>query len=108
MSDYPYQLTDLDKAFEAVLMWKADRMRKNANRIRELQVGVLNRGASRETLESAVLASIDAMIFDLASLVGFTTARKEHADWADLRTRKAFLKKWQQKHNGVVYVPARF
>ncbi|MDM7998828.1 MAG: hypothetical protein QUS33_02205 [Dehalococcoidia bacterium] len=77
-------MTDLDRAFEMILEWKARRM-LNA----DYQASI---GAS-STDGAFKIGAIDAMVYDLASLVGFNRKTPDHANWASYGVRKVFLDK---------------
>jgi len=79
-----FEMTELDKAFERVLLWKAKKIL--ATDYQEY-VGVL------QPDDRFKVGAIDAMVFDFASMVGFTRKTKEHLDWAAHPTREHFLTK---------------
>ena len=79
-----FEMTELDKAFESVLLWKAKKML--AADYQE-SVGVT------QPDDRFNVGAVDAMIFDLASLVGFTSKTKAHLDWTSHRAREHFLAK---------------
>jgi hypothetical protein len=76
------KVTELDRAFETILEWKA---RKLLGADYREKVG----DASDEI--SFKLGAIDAMIYDLASLVGLTKTSDEHNCWTARAVRKQFL-----------------
>jgi len=75
-------MTELDRAFETILEWKARKLLGSDYREK---VG----GAADEV--SFKLGAIDAMIYDLASLVGLTKNNDEHSCWTARAVRKQFL-----------------
>ena len=75
-------MTELDRAFETILEWKA---RKLLGADYREKVGT----ASDEI--SFKLGAIDAMIYDLASLVGLMKNNDEHNCWTARAVRKQFL-----------------
>jgi hypothetical protein len=79
-------MTELDEAFEKVLKWKANKMVAPDNPY------PAEFGASANDPWFRV-AAIDAMVFDFASMVGFTKKTREHLDWASYPVRRWFLKK---------------
>ncbi len=78
------KMTELDKVLESVLLWKAKKM---VDADYQEQVGIPQRD------DRFKLGAIDAMVFDLASLVGFTRKTKEHLDWTSYPVRQYFLAK---------------
>lgn len=80
------ELTELDRAFEMILEWKARRML-----YADYQASV---GAATASYDrSFKVGAIDAMVYDLASLVGFNRKTPDHANWASYGVRKTFLDK---------------
>jgi len=75
-------VTELDRAFETILEWKARKLLGSDYREK---VG----GAADEM--SFKLGAIDAMIYDMASLVGLTKNNDEHSCWTARAVRKQFL-----------------
>ncbi len=63
------EMTELDKAFASVLLWKA---KKVVDVDYQEQVGIL------QPADRFKVGAIDAMVFDLALLLGFTKKTKEH------------------------------
>lgn len=74
---------ELDEAFEKILLWKAKRM-LSENRFQPIGV---------EPSDAVKRASIDAMVFDMASITGFTRETGEHSNWAAFKKRREFLDK---------------
>ncbi len=77
-------MTELDRAFEMILEWKARRML-----YADYQASI---GAATYD-RSFKVGAIDAMVYDLASLVGFNRKTPDHANWASYTIRKMFLDK---------------
>ncbi len=77
-------MTELDRAFEMILEWKARRML-----YADYQASI---GASTYD-RSFKVGAIDAMVYDLASLVGFNRKTPDHANWASYGVRRVFLDK---------------
>lgn len=75
-------MTELDRAFEMILEWKARRML-----YADYQATI---GATTYD-RSFKIGAIDAMVYDLASLVGFNRKTADHANWASYGVRKLFL-----------------
>jgi hypothetical protein len=44
-----------------------------------------------EQVQNFVIGGVDAMIYDVASLVGFTTDTPDHSNWASRGKRKEIL-----------------
>jgi hypothetical protein len=78
------EMTELDRAFEMILEWKARRML-----YADYQASI---GAATYD-RSFKVGAIDAMVYDLASLVGFNRKTADHANWASYGVRKTFLDK---------------
>ena len=74
-------MTELDRAFETILEWKARRML-----YADYQANI---GAPMD--RSFKVGAIDAMVYDLASLVGFNRKTADHSNWASYAVRKGFL-----------------
>jgi len=74
---------ELDEAFEKILRWKAERM-LSENRFQKIGI---------EASDAVKKASIDAMVFDVASIVGFTRKTDKHSNWATFEKRREFLDK---------------
>ena len=92
-------MSELDDALETVVMHKAGRMKKGldphskyAEHI-EQALGELGIGASDEDVKTFVAGGVDAMIFDVASLLGFTSNTRDHGDWASYEKRREMLRK---------------
>jgi hypothetical protein len=75
-------MTELDRAFEMILEWKARRM---LNADYQASIGASSADGSFK------VGAIDAMVYDLASLVGFNRKTSDHANWASYGVRKSFL-----------------
>jgi hypothetical protein len=75
-------MTELDRAFEMILEWKARRM---LNADYQASIGAPSADGSFKT------GAIDAMVYDLASLVGFNRKTADHSNWASYGVRKGFL-----------------
>ena len=75
-------MTELDRAFEMILEWKARRML-----YADYQASI---GAASYD-RSFKVGAIDAMVYDLASLVGFNRKTADHANWASYGIRRMFL-----------------
>ena len=75
-------MTELDRAFETILEWKARKLLGSDYREKV--------GVSADDL-SFKLGAIDAMIYDMASLVGLTKNNDEHSCWTARAVRKQFL-----------------
>lgn len=77
-------MTELDRAFETILEWKAKKLMGADYREKV--------GTASDEL-SFKLGAVDAMIYDLASLVGLTKNNDEHSCWTARTVRKQFLSK---------------
>lgn len=77
-------MTELDRAFETILEWKAKKL---------LGADYREKVGSASDELSFKLGAIDAMIYDLASLVGLTKNNEEHSCWTARAVRKRFLSK---------------
>lgn len=75
-------MTELDRAFEMILEWKARRM---LNADYQASIGAPSADGSFK------VGAIDAMVYDLASLVGFNRKTSDHSNWASYAVRKGFL-----------------
>jgi len=75
-------VTELDRAFETILEWKARKLLGSDYREKV--------GSAADEV-SFKLGAIDAMIYDLASLVGLTKNNDEHSCWTARAVRKQFL-----------------
>ena len=75
-------MTELDRAFETILEWKARRML-----YADYQASIGADSADR----SFKIGAIDAMVYDMASLVGFNRKTPDHSNWASYAVRKGFL-----------------
>jgi len=76
------KVTELDRAFETILEWKA----------RKLLGSDYREKVFTESDEmSFKLGAIDAMIYDMASLIGLTKNNDEHNCWTARAVRKQFL-----------------
>jgi hypothetical protein len=75
-------MTELDHAFEMILEWKARRM---LNADYQASIGAPSADGSFK------VGAIDAMVYDLASLVGFNRKTADHSNWASYAVRKGFL-----------------
>ncbi len=75
-------MTELDHAFEMILEWKARRM---LNADYQGSIGASSADGSFK------VGAIDAMVYDLASLVGFNRKTSDHSNWASYAVRKGFL-----------------
>jgi len=75
-------MTELDRAFEMILEWKARRM---LNADYQANIGASSADGAFK------VGAIDAMVYDLASLVGFNRKTSDHANWASYGVRKVFL-----------------
>ena len=78
------KMTELDKAFERLLLWKAKKIRRGSY---QEEVGIL------QPDDRFKVGAVDAMVFDIASLVGFTSKTKEHLDWTAYPVWEHFLAK---------------
>jgi hypothetical protein len=65
-----------------ILEWKARRM---LNADYQASIGAPSADGSFK------VGAIDAMVYDLASLVGFTRKTADHSNWASYAVRKGFL-----------------
>ena len=75
-------MTELDRAFEMILEWKARRM---LNADYQASVGATSADGAFK------VGAVDALVYDLASLVGFNRKTPDHANWASYGVRKVFL-----------------
>ncbi len=75
-------MTELDRAFEMILEWKARRM---LNADYQASIGAPSADGAFK------VGAIDAMVYDLASLVGFNRKTADHSNWASYGVRKTFL-----------------
>ncbi len=75
-------MTELDRAFELILEWKARRL-LYADYQATIGAATFDR--------SFKIGAIDAMVYDLASLVGFNRKTADHANWTSYGVRKLFL-----------------
>ena len=80
-------MTELDRAFEMILEWKARRM---LNADYQASIGASSADGAFK------VGAIDAMVYDLASLVGFNRKTSDHANWASYGVRKVFLDKLRE------------
>jgi len=85
-------VTELDRAFETILEWKARKLLGSDYREKV--------GVSADDL-SFKLGAIDAMIYDMASLVGLTKNNDEHSCWTARAVRKQFLTRIAGRANRV-------
>lgn len=76
------EMTELDRAFEMILEWKARRLLYSDYQA-TIGAGTFDR--------SFKVGAIDAMVYDLATLVGFNRKTADHANWASYGVRKLFL-----------------
>mgnify|MGYP001767156231 CR=1 FL=1 len=79
-------MTELDRAFEMILEWKA---RKMFNADYQASIGAASADGSFK------IGAIDAMVYNMASLVGFNRKTGDHANWASYGVRKVFLDKFR-------------
>ncbi|MFA5055614.1 MAG: hypothetical protein WC562_05510 [Dehalococcoidia bacterium] len=75
-------MTELDRAFETILEWKARKLLGSDYREKVF--------IDSDEM-SFKLGAIDAMIYDMASLVGLTKNSDEHNCWTARAVRKQFL-----------------
>ena len=80
-------MTELDRAFEMILEWKA---RKMFNADYQASIGAASADGSFK------IGAIDAMVYNMASLVGFNRKTADHANWASYAARKGFLDKFRE------------
>lgn len=79
-----FEMTELDQAFERILLWKAGKM---------IAVEYQERVGAPPDDAWFKVGAVDAMVFDVASLIGFTKKTKEHLDWTSYPVRERFLAK---------------
>lgn len=85
-------INNLDQAIEAVLQWKATRMLR---RPYYQSLGLkLNSPAEQQAFQAG---AVDAMVFDVAEMLGFNQTTPHHKDWTSYAVRKAFLKNLKGK-----------
>jgi len=87
----------LDDAFKEIILYKAERMKTGLipgspynTYIREV-LGQPGIHVCEEQVENFVMGGVDAMIYDVASLVGFNANTLNHADWASYTKRREML-----------------
>lgn len=80
-----FEMTELDQAFEKVLLWKAQKM------VRADYSEAI--GLVQADEQSFKVGAVDAMVFDVATLIGFTKKTNEHLDWTSHPIREQFLGK---------------
>lgn len=90
-------MTELDRAFEMILEWKA---RKMFNADYQASIGATPADGSFK------IGAVDAMVYDLASLVGFNRKTADHANWASYGIRKVFLDKFRNSATESQTTPA--
>jgi hypothetical protein len=76
------KVTELDRAFETILEWKARKL---------LGADYREKVVADSDEMSFKLGAVDAMIYDMASLVGLTKQNDEHSCWTARAVRKQFL-----------------
>jgi len=88
----------LDDAFEEIIRYKAERMKTGLipgsqfnTHIKEV-LGQPGIPVCEEQVENFVMGGVDAMIYDVASLVGFTRNTPDYADWASYGKRQEILR----------------
>jgi len=87
----------LDDAFEEIIMHKAEKMKTGLipdspfnTHIKEV-LGQPGIPVCEEQVENFVIGGVDAMIYDVASLVGFVKNTPDHADWTSHTKRQEIL-----------------
>lgn len=90
-------MTELDRAFETILEWKARRML-----YADYQANIGASGMDR----SFKVGAIDAMVYDLASLVGFNRKTVDHSNWASYAVRRGFLDRLKSPSAAPAAAPA--
>jgi hypothetical protein len=87
----------LDDAFKEIILYKANRMRSGLVpgspyniHIRRV-LGQAGANVCGEQVENFVIGGVDAMIYDVASLVGFTANTPDFSDWASRDKRQETL-----------------
>jgi len=92
-------MSELDDAFEKIIMHKAEKMKKGLvpgsqfNRHIKNMLRQSGTNVCEEQVENFVMGAIDAMMYDVASLVGFVANTRRYDDWASCRKRQEMLKK---------------
>ena len=90
-------MTELDRAFEMILEWKA---RKMFNADYQASIGATSADGSFK------IGAIDAMVYNMASLVGFNRKTVDHANWASYGVRKVFLEKFRSSQSPTEAAPS--
>ena len=89
-------------AFETIILHKAEKMR-NSKKYKNHINNVLNDhniDVTKGTEEIFIMGGVDAMIYDVASELGFTRNTNLMDDWASLKKRREILKKIFPKRTG--------
>ena len=88
----------LDDAFKEIIRYKAEKMKTGLipgspfnTHIKEV-LGQLGIPVCEEQVENFVIGGVDAMIYDVASSVGFNANTLDHADWASWSKRQEILR----------------
>jgi len=87
----------LDDAFEEIIRYKAEKMKTGLipgsrfNRYIKRVLKQPNRTVCEEQVENFVMGGVDAMIFDVASVVGFTRNTPDFSDWTSYEKRQEIL-----------------
>jgi len=88
----------LDDAFKEIILWKANKLKKGLipgeefNRYIRGVLGQAGANICKEQVENFVIGSVDAMIYDMASLVGFTKNTADFSDWTSRGKRQEILR----------------
>ncbi len=82
-------MTELDRAFEMILEWKA---RKMFNADYQASIGAASADGSFK------IGAIDAMVYNMASLVGFNRKTADHANWASYAATEWVPRQVPQHH----------
>jgi hypothetical protein len=88
----------LDDAFKEIIMYKAENMKTGLNQdsgynghIKRV-LGQPITTVSDEQVQNFVIGAVDAMIYDVASLVGFDSDTRDYSNWASRSKRQEILR----------------
>jgi len=87
----------LDDAFKEIIRYKAENMKTGlipgSRYNRHIKRVLRQAGANvcEEQVENFVMGGVDAMIYDVASLVGFIANTPDFSDWASRSRRQEIL-----------------